>query len=126
MFSSSQSNPKTDIVASFPPKKETYPLVTDTSPRGRQGNETPTLLQEPIVGNNMSRLCGSGFMYCSYIAITKQLLPQLHQRRALATLVLRSLGNRGYMRMPLPEVAHPAAQYPRAVRVNHTHLRQAA
>ena len=37
------------------------------------------------------------------------LLPQLHQRCALATFILRRLGNRGYVRVSFQEVAHAAA-----------------
>src|SRR5665213_4148954 len=63
----------------------------------------------------------SGFLF----GLMMLLLPQLHQGRALAALILRRFFTRGYVRMSLQELTHPAAQDSGSMPMNHAHARQA-
>src|SRR5579862_261547 len=59
--------------------------------------------------------------YCSYIVAILQLLPQLHDCRALAAFMLGGFGEGGDMGVRFEEVADSAAEDAGAVAVNHAH-----
>ncbi len=61
---------------------------------------------------------------CSYFVIILQLLPQLHQRGALATFVLRSFFDSGHVGVRFEKFANAAAKNSGAVAVNDAHARQ--